>query len=285
MAVHDVLRSLWNPLGAVPSGQLADARIQLHWASQILSAAADALVVPQPDDSHSNLGWSGTLGALLGRPNRTGHRVALRPADNSLLILDQDEAIIHTRRLNGETLKGTLFWLGELLGALGGKPAVHLSLREYDMPHHGIKDGLAFGVSSSHGHELARWFANADMALKGVLAAESVTGEVRLWPHHFDIGALLVLDSSGGDAETAPSVGLGLSPGDTTYPEPYWYATAWPKPPADTVMAELSHGHWHTEGFTGAILTAEALLASEDQYGTVDLYFRQAINACKALLA
>lgn len=54
------------------------------------------------------------------------------------------------------------------------------------------------------------------------------------------------------------SVGVGLSPGDSGYPEPYVYVTPWPYPTGE--LPALPWGHWHTEGWTGAVLRGSALV-------------------------
>ena len=47
----------WQTLGAVPVVDLVDAKLQLHWAAQIVSAFGNTLLETRPDDSQSNLGW------------------------------------------------------------------------------------------------------------------------------------------------------------------------------------------------------------------------------------
>ena len=47
---------------------------------------------------------------------------------------------------------------------------------------------------------------------------------------------------------------MGLSPGDGTFAEPYFYLLPWPSPPGE--LPKLDGGHWHTEGWTGAVLEA-----------------------------
>ena len=55
----------WNSLGHVPVSNLTDARLQLHWAAQIVASFGNALIERRADDSQSNLGWEAGLNALL----------------------------------------------------------------------------------------------------------------------------------------------------------------------------------------------------------------------------
>ena len=54
----------WRPLGAVAPAELRDARMQAHYASQIVSGVARTLLDKRDDDSHTNLAWNRRLGAL-----------------------------------------------------------------------------------------------------------------------------------------------------------------------------------------------------------------------------
>jgi hypothetical protein len=69
-------------------------------------------------------------------------------------------------------------------------------------------------------------------------------GAVRCWPHHFDIATLLSLGR--GDPEGAAAIGIGMSPGDAYYPQPHFYISPWPAPPADAlprppIPGQLAH--------------------------------------------
>ena len=106
---------------------------------------------------------------------------------------------------------------------------------------------------------------------------------MRLWPHHFDIATLWTLDA-GVDAEEARSVGMGLSPGDGTYAQPYWYVTPWPYPQATAEeLPPLPAGRWHAEarngGWTGAVLLGEELVVQTDPVSTAQSFVQEACAA------
>jgi hypothetical protein len=85
---------------------------------------------------------------------------------------------------------------------------------------------------------------------------------VRCWPHHFDIATLI--DVSRGASGEARTIGVGLSPGDASYPEPYFYVTPWPAPADPALMALPGGGAWHRAGWFGAVLTGSAIFAGAD---------------------
>ena len=53
----------WQTLGTVPAADLVEAKVQLHWAAQIVAALGNTLIKTMPDDSQSNLGWVDACGA------------------------------------------------------------------------------------------------------------------------------------------------------------------------------------------------------------------------------
>ena len=67
---------------------ISDTRIQLHWASQLLSSAADAMLEKADDDSHSNLGWDSETSRLVGRAESAigVNRFELHQAQDSMSL-------------------------------------------------------------------------------------------------------------------------------------------------------------------------------------------------------
>jgi hypothetical protein len=67
-----------------------------------------------------------------------------------------------------------------------------------------------------------------------------------------------------------------MSPGDGSYSQPYFYVSPWPYPDVST-LPPLVLGHWHTEGWVGAVLTAEEILPKTDQRISVESFMQRAI--------
>ena len=55
-------------LGAIDPNNLAQARLVIHWAAQVVSAAGNGRLPARNDSSHTNLGWSHDLDALVTHP-------------------------------------------------------------------------------------------------------------------------------------------------------------------------------------------------------------------------
>jgi hypothetical protein len=98
-------------------------------------------------------------------------------------------------------------------------------------------------------------------------------GPVQLWPHHFDLsvewfGTRVIEYEEGGKIEKYPAqLNLGLSPGDSGHPDPYFYSNPWPFE-ADVLLAKpLPAGaRWFNESWQGTIFPY-AELAGDSQAG------------------
>lgn len=277
--------TIWRQLDPARAGDLVDARLELHWAAQVPAAAGATHASPRDDFGHTNLGYSVPLDALLGRPIGDDLRAGLRMRDLTLLVVGPDGEELESQPLVGRTLSQGLRWLaGSLERHSGGLLAGPLHRPEHDLPRHPVGDGAAF-TGEGGGHAiLADWFADAHALLTPIAEHEKNASEIRCWPHHFDLATLVTLDP----AAAAPrSVGLGMTPGDASYPAPYLYATPWPYPERDASLPELpGGGRWHTEGWTGAVLVGTALSGDADaQRAQAEIFLDAAFAACQGLLS
>jgi hypothetical protein len=233
---------------------LTAARQVAHAACQWPSRAARTNLTAEADDSHSNLGWETALNALAGHPlDDAGHRLAYRFEDGHLLWL-QGEKILDSWQYDGD--EPALYqWIdGALAGA--GLTGAAGAVMPYSLP----PSPSAAEADAAARANLGRWFARTNdilLSLASRFSDRSVNpAAVRCWPHHFDMAVLFTLDR--GDPETARSVGVGLSPGDDSYEEPYFYCTPWPAPDAGALPDAPEPFRWHTLGFVSMVATAEA---------------------------
>ena len=272
----------WKPLGAVLPGELSQARLQLHWAAQLVSAPGTSLLPAAADFAHTNLGWDSKLMVLAGR------NVGSEPSRAGLVFEGLELAVIDegrersSMRLAGHTLQEALAWLGKELaddGAALAPPA-------HEMPSHAVGEGGVFSDAGTEARvELAAWFANAFVSIREAVANESTASPVRCWPHHFDVASLIALDA-GADAEAARSIGIGFSPGDGSYDQPYFYVTPWPYPDTEELPPLAAGAHWHRSGWTGAVLTADQLISVTpgEQQRTLGQALEGALSVCHELL-
>ena len=83
------------------------------------------------------------------------------------------------------------------------------------------------------------------------------------------------------------SIGIGMSPGDTSYTAPYYYVNVWPYPAKDQIIdLPLTFGKWHTEGWTGMVLTLAQIVKEdtpEAQKSMVETFLDKAIQHAESI--
>jgi hypothetical protein len=246
----------WDRSGSTGARTLDAAWKQIHWLLQPAAAYALAAIPAQPDWSHYALRWDPE-----GRSFQTADgRVIVNPAT---ALVQVDGQVLTA---GGRRLEEVYSWVSEVTGQadLGQHPPPH------EMPDHAIQSGAAFNLDPAASREVAHWYGNAF----GVLS--SVGGEILVWPHHFDIATIAFRDGE-------KQVGCGMVPADSSYDQPYWYVTPWPYPDAHK-LPELGYGHWHTDGWTGAVLTASEMISASDQEAAVSAFLERALVANRALV-
>jgi hypothetical protein len=272
----------WRELGTVAPSELSQARLQLHWAAQLVSAPGASSLPAAEDYSQTNLGWDAELGLLTGRNvGSASVQAALAFEGLELLVLDGGRER-SSMRLAGHTLQQALTWLGQEISVEGEA----LALPVHEMPPYTVGEGGVFSDAGTEARaELSAWFANSFGLIRDAVADYPDAAPVRCWPHHFDVASLLTLHSGVG-AEEARSIGVGFSPGDGSYDQPYFYVTPWPYPDADGLPLLADGAHWHTEGWTGAVLTGEQLLSTPpaERQRTARHALDRAVAACHEVL-
>ena len=243
----------WSLLRTPEPTALAAARLLAHRAVQWPARAALANLKPLPDDSHTSLAWNAEMAALLGQPLQGGARVGLHVGTHELVFVKgrKTETYAMIGRSEGEA--GT--WLDAKLAAEGLKPASGTKL-PYELPP------ALFARPAQEVKNLATlsvWFAAGAEVLEELRTKHKrlKPGPARCWPHHFDLAVLFPLDK-------ARSIGIGLSPGDEYYAQPYFYLSPYPAPDTANLPALPPGGRWHTKGFFGAVAPATDLLALQD---------------------
>lgn len=283
--------SRWIRLGDPPPDALGPARLQLHRAAQLLSAFGQSFVPHRPDDSHAAMTWSPERRAFLSEPTVEGSsiRLGLHPGELAYRLF---EPSTHSEpfRLEGRTLSDAVDWLVDQLATRIGEAASTFSAPSNDLPSLEAVRGRTFEVVPAELSELERWFHDASLLLEAVATGEEGSSPVRCWPHHFDIAVLIDLDA-GAEPPPGPdearSIGIGMTPGDDDYPEPYLYVTPWPYPETDDLPNLPPPARWHGAGWLGAVLTGPDLVAAGDgeaQATRASSFARAAVAGCRALL-
>jgi hypothetical protein len=272
----------WRPLEAVDPARLSAARTQAHVAAQWLARAARAYIPARPDDGHTNLGWDDAFGGFVTHAFPDGARLALRVADLTLAVLDGASADpSELLPLGGRGDAQARAWLGRQMAARGLDPDALDAPLPYEAPALANSGAYEAADAGAFLRALAAWYGNANGALGAVrleiIGRNLPAPPVRCWPHHFDFDTLVTL---------APgrTTGVGFSPGDHFYDEPYFYVSLYPGPDIATLPPLPAIGHWHADLFTAAVATARRIVAAKDEERDVEAFLHAAVEiAIKAL--
>lgn len=277
----------WRPLRGVDQSALREARLQAHYAAQALARFARGYVAPQPDDGHTSLLWDDALDGFITQPANNGTRLGLNIANLTLTLHGGDASRGPSLSLNGRSDAQVRQWLGAELSARGLDPAALDAPSPYEMPAHALARGALYDVAGSAEGltELAAWYANANLSIGQVRKQmmHGVTSPVCCWPHHFDLATLTVLPKRGGDE--GRYLGVGLSPGDHYYDEPYFYVSVYPKPDPAMLPALPVIGHWHTHEFVAAVSTAHKIVVQGNPMAAADDFLRRSVALALEVLA
>jgi len=283
-----IMKTNWQKLNNISLTKLVETRKQLHQAVQ-LSALTGRAFLPKVDDDHfASLLWNKEKDVLSGQAwGKDNYKTALNFKEFSILLLDKNNETINSFSLNEISYNNAFKKLKEMV-ELTGEDADKLSTSPpYEIPVYPTATNENFNFFEKiYFEELGKYFANANLVLKNVVKNNPEASEIGCWPHHFDIATLLVLNDN---KDNYKSVGVGLSPGDDNYDQPYFYITPWPYPNIDAItLPDLpSSSFWHTEGWVGAILTAENILnfnSAEEQHNAVNKFIDIGIKENKDLM-
>lgn len=268
---------------------LTEGRLQLHYAIQCIAAVGAALAEPLPDESHVSLSWNPTLEVFMGAPIQaeTPFRVILDPISLTAGLINQQNRIFASQSLHQKTLPEALDWhKHELVKLNVDTRQIELLTYPPDFPDHPLAHGACF---DTHQLVTARWeltlyYANTFHLLQKIGSDHEDATPVHIWPHHFDMATLLYLP---GKKHREPmTIGIGLSPGDTNYTEPYWYVSPYPYPQVERFPELDGNGFWHTQDWVGAVLTTSNLVADsvQAQQAQVRSFLKSARMASQTLL-
>lgn len=272
----------WEMISEVRPENLVDGSLEMHWAAQYVAAMGQTFVEERSDDSHRAMTWDSTGRMFVGEPFAGAYpfRVALRPEDLTLLLIDRTDEALGSLPLAGKTRDEGFEWLSIGMATyLGGSPP-RIGRPDWTMPDHAVRSGEPFSTSNDADRRtLAALYGTAADLIGEIVSDRDDASTIRCWPHHFDIATLITLETDeSGDA--AKTIGIGMAPMGGGYDNWYWYVSPWPYPD-ESALPDLARGEWQTIGWTGAVLMGEviAALPAEDRESAVRSFLAEAVDA------
>ena len=280
----------WKNLGNLDPVSLVNSRHQLHQAVQLVAAVGRNYHLPEKGDPFGTVKWLPDINGLAGWAVDTSSgkiKCALN-FDNFTLQFLVDGIPEQSISLDGKLDQTILQEMQNALDSLGLNGSKLDFNNPYKIPEYKIGQSQGYASNRKEFKEFSKYFVNANAVLQALAANFEGASDVECWPHHFDIATLIKLSDTA-DPETSSSIGVGLSPGDESYQEPYFYISPWPYPGLNIKrLPKLSVGHWHTEGFVAAVLTGTTLVQEgrgNNQINAVSKFLEEGMDQAKKLTA
>lgn len=269
MTESEPLVSSWQEVGDPPPHELGPARAILREVGALVHAA---------DPAGAGLEWIEEAQALASEVvphERDPFRVAIRPAEAALELLDLQDSVLATCTLEGSSLDEARAWLGRRLEERG----IEASLPEPD--HREVIDS-AHRPSLA---ELGRWISNADRVLRSIARHTEEASPVRFDPVTAELSTRIQLKARSG--EVPRIVVVGLSCGDASVAEPYFFARPQPVD-GQTQLPTLPNGaRWVREPSVEAVMPCSSVASDLDpgaQSKRVAAFIEAALPAAHGLV-
>ncbi len=242
----------WLELGNPGPEELGEPRRELQAAVRIAAAwGGDELIWSYP---HHAL-----IGPLVGQKQPC--QAGVRLADLTLLVLSSAGSHAEVA-LAGKTPEAAADWLATTLRELSGG---ELKAPVQQLAPDGLPAGHFTGQPLAAFAELERWFINAQGALLELGREEPTATPVFCRAETLTLCTQIL--EMGKDGKSPRLITLGMSPGDTTYDEPYFFV----RPDAPPIFLERltlkGEGFWHFDDWFGAILLGTRMILAEPRSG------------------
>jgi hypothetical protein len=256
----------WRLLSLEFNKGIKSALIHQHHAVQLIALAGKYLIPEQDDDSHTSMQYSVLWEWIFGNELPGGFRIALHLPTLRIIIINQSKIPYTEFALSCSTKTDAFFLLRQKLEGLGVDVGGLKNELHYKIPGHELDGKAAFLLDQDQDiRETILYRHNAEIILNRQAAKFENAEPVRIWPHHFDTGTIIPLESNA-DGTLKKSIGLGWAIPDTMVDEPYFYLSYRSKEslPDFSDLTEPANGEWSRDGWNGGVLKNSELLSAKD---------------------
>lgn len=243
----------------------------LHIAAQYLAAAGKSFTTAKEDDSHTNLGWANEYNEIRTWPlSKNGEQLALNYPSFSLVWIDQDTRA--ELSLAGKSHQHIVSWISDQAQKSGLDKEYEFKLH-YELPYPFPNDDFKFGHVNLEEFSITTELIRLGyFTLKDALEDFGLESEIRVWPHHFDLGAYAFVNDE-------LALGMGLAIPDDKIQDFYFYISAYKgEESVETKdFKELTYGQWQTAEWKAATLPVDRV----DQLKLTQ-FFKESITAFKS---
>jgi len=233
----------------------------MHRAAQYLATVAKSFIHAKEDDSHTNLGWNPEDGSLRTHPIDENSLCFVLHYPSFSLGWEDSSGQLDVLALNNMTHQEVLHWIQATASKLGlGNYAFDL---HYELPFDALTPVYRYVMPTSE--EIQRLIKIRGLGNAAILGAAKQLGmnlSPRIWPHHFDTGILIQL-------ETPRAIGVGMGVPDKLVDDFYFYVSGYHGHNYidNTSFPETKYGKKHSDWWKGyAMQLAETNLKEATQF-------------------
>lgn len=239
----------------------------IHQLAQTLTKFNRSYASPKQDDSHTNLALDTIADRLLGRwvSTAAGDRImGLCLKEFRFKIYSRTWEVLGETEIEGVTQEALEKNLEGILSQIGFSTHGFRAPLHFEIPPYSFSKSPFSAITKT---DIAKWMehrALASEACQWLLTHLQLSGEIRIWPHHFDTGIYV-------EPTAQIGFGFGLTMKDKMVGSPYYYFSAYGLQDNKIdyqSLSALGHGKWLIEeNWKGAILRLqEANRAALKQY-------------------
>lgn len=226
-------------------------RITMHLVAQYLATAAISFIQKREDDSHTNLGWINHTLETHEFPN--GDKLGLN-YENFALEWTTYNGNKQYLLLNNKTHKEIKDWISDMSATNGIEKPYKYKLH-YELPYDEITDTTSFKLTNQEDlNVLINQRDLAQQVLDSILKSNADDSSIRIWPHHFDTGAIMTVNKK-------HSVGLGMAIPDELINDFYFYVSGYNGHDSIKLQSvkDLKHGSYYDNGWKGFALPVKGI--------------------------
>ncbi len=281
--VMEISKLSWQPFDLAFDKEIHNALLQQHHAAQFIAMAGRYLVPREADDSNTNMEFLPESGSLAGHELPGGLHLSLQLSDLSFCLTNRSAECISKISIPKNSKREVYDELKKILSEQNVDVSHFKNELHYEMPAHKLDSGAKFSIANLQAfEENVKGRYNAEIVLNEIVATFEGAEPLRIWPHHFDTGTILVL-SKNDQGEAIQTIGIGWAIPDSMVSEPYFYLSFWsqePKRKSGNIPA-LVAGKWMMPDWDGGVLRHSEILnagSGTEQYKLVKSFYRSGIH-------
>lgn len=264
---------MWQKLNRIDTFELEKARIQLVNAVQLVSAAPRCYSKSRGQLEKDWLIWNPNNASMESVVFGSKEKVKLSlDIDQFVLSIFGSKSHIEHLVLSGITYPMAFGWLKIKLESFSLDPDLYDDCTSYSIER-ALNTDEELNVTNQHVYsDLVMYYSNAYQVLLQLADDMKLHGKIRINPKTLN----LELGPNG----KSDNFCFGFSPGDKSFPEPYFYILI------ENVNDEILHqvprtiGIWNSKDWTGLVLLASDFLTlnPEQEMGQVEDFFKLNFN-------